>query len=65
MEILGVCASYSISVKELKLIFSFLKGDESKWVSYRSSFYLVCDPASSSKIPAAAVFLNEEWDIFD
>ncbi|XP_022098981.1 neurobeachin-like isoform X3 [Acanthaster planci] len=34
MEILGVVASYSISVKELKLIFSFLKGDNGQWPQY-------------------------------
>ncbi|XP_071786935.1 neurobeachin-like isoform X3 [Asterias amurensis] len=34
MEILGVIASYSISVKELKLIFSFLKGDSGRWPQY-------------------------------
>ncbi|XP_038055558.1 neurobeachin-like isoform X2 [Patiria miniata] len=34
MEILGVIASYSISVKELKLIFSFLKGDTGLWPRY-------------------------------
>nr|XP_054754250.1 lipopolysaccharide-responsive and beige-like anchor protein [Lytechinus pictus] len=34
IEIIGVLSSYSISVKELKLIFRSLKGTDNKWVSF-------------------------------
>lgn len=35
---LGVLASYSITVKELKLLFSMLRGDNGIWVSKRHVF---------------------------
>lgn len=33
VDMLGVLASYSITVKELKLFFSKLQGEENQWVS--------------------------------
>lgn len=33
VDMLGVLASYSITVKELKLFFSKLQGEEGQWVS--------------------------------
>lgn len=41
VDMLGVLASYSITVKELKLLFSMLKGDNGIWVSqcYRKKYY--------------------------
>lgn len=33
VDMLGVMASYSITVKELKLLFSMLRGDNGIWVS--------------------------------
>ena len=33
VDMLGVLASYSITVKELKLFFSKLQGDRGQWVS--------------------------------
>lgn len=33
VDMLGVLASYSITVKELKLLFSMLRGDGGMWVS--------------------------------
>lgn len=32
VDMLGVLASYSITVKELKLFFSKLKGEQGQWV---------------------------------
>ena len=34
VDMLGVMASYSITVKELKLLFSMLRGDNGIWVSW-------------------------------
>lgn len=36
VDMLGVLASYSITVKELKLFFSKLQGDKGQWVSVRA-----------------------------
>ena len=33
IDMLGVLASYSVTVKELKLLFTLLKGVENKWVN--------------------------------
>lgn len=33
VDMLGVLASYSITVKELKLLFSMLRGENGIWVS--------------------------------
>ena len=33
VDMLGVLASYSITVKELKILFSMLRGDGNVWVS--------------------------------
>lgn len=40
VDMLGVLASYSITVKELKLFFSKLQGEKSQWVSqsYNTTF---------------------------
>lgn len=38
VDMLGVLASYSITVKELKLLFSMLRGDNGVWVSKRLAF---------------------------
>lgn len=35
VDMLGVLASYSITVKELKLLFSMLRGEGGLWVSVR------------------------------
>lgn len=35
VDMLGVLASYSITVKELKLFFSKLQGERGQWVSQR------------------------------
>lgn len=35
VDMLGVLASYSITVKELKLFFSKLQGEQVQWVSQR------------------------------
>ena len=35
---LGVLASYSITVKELKLLFGAMKANNGKWVSYTVLF---------------------------
>lgn len=37
IDMLGVVASYSITVKELRLLFTLLKGQEKKWVSCHPS----------------------------
>lgn len=34
IEMLGVLASYSITVKELKLLFGAMKANNGKWVSF-------------------------------
>lgn len=34
VDMLGVMASYSITVKELKLLFSMLRGENGIWVSF-------------------------------
>ena len=34
VELMGILASYSITVKELKLLFSAMKAVEGKWVSF-------------------------------
>jgi hypothetical protein len=36
IEMLGVLASYSITVKELKLLFGAMKANNGKWVSFYS-----------------------------
>lgn len=41
VDMLGVLASYSITVKELKLFFSKLQGQESQWVSQSCRSVLV------------------------
>ena len=33
VDMLGVLASYSVTVKELKLLFSLLQSKENRWVS--------------------------------
>jgi hypothetical protein len=43
---LGVLASYSITVKELKLLFGAMKAVNGKWVSERTG---LADPCSRSK----------------
>lgn len=40
IEMLGVLASYSITVKELKLLFGAMKAVGGKWVSEFDTFYL-------------------------
>lgn len=45
IDMLGVLASYSITVKELKLLFGTMKAVNAKWVRGFSSFilhYIVC-----------------------
>lgn len=39
IEMLGVLASYSITVKELKLLFGAMKAVNGKWVSKASTFW--------------------------
>nr|XP_006812132.1 PREDICTED: neurobeachin-like [Saccoglossus kowalevskii] len=41
IDMLGVLASYSITVKELKLFFSCLKGDQGKWPRHASKLLLI------------------------
>lgn len=36
VDMLGVLASYTITFKELKLLFSMLRGEGGLWVSYNS-----------------------------
>lgn len=46
---LGVMASYSITVKELKLLFSMLRGDGGVWVSLEDLRSMIfCLPAFST-----------------
>lgn len=42
VELMGILASYSITVKELKMLFSSMKAAKGKWVSERAGeFYTV------------------------
>lgn len=42
VDMLGVLASYSITVKELKLFFSKLQGEKGQWVSHSAVIRLGC-----------------------
>lgn len=41
IDMLGVLASYSITVKELKLLFGAMKAINGKWVSYNKPIHLL------------------------
>ena len=41
IDMLGVLASYSITVKELRLLFSLLRGNDGKWVCNKAALSLL------------------------
>lgn len=43
VDMLGVLASYSITVKELKLFFSKLQGEKGQWVSHSHATVICLD----------------------
>lgn len=49
IEMLGVLASYSITVKELKLLFGAMKANNGKWVSKANVSLIIRTYANNSK----------------
>ncbi len=39
VELMGILASYNITVKELKMLFSAMKAVDNKWVRYYEQVY--------------------------